>query len=307
MVKTRYVLIFGGSGYVGKKLTMHLESKGYVVVWATRKLNRSHSTKQVVFDWRTGIIESGALDGVYAIINLSGANIGAKRWTKSYRKEILESRVGVADFIAALLSRTSNEVETYIGASAIGYYGAKTDGRIHEEPDLPGDDFLAKVCAEWEAAHNRVAQQGAREIILRTAVVFNRDSEAFKRMLAPIRMGLGAALGTGKQAFPWIHIEDLCSAYEKALSDERMEGVFNVVATEQPSNKDLVRQLASATKHRIWIPSIPVFVLLLIFGEIAKILVNGNPVSPKRLMDSGFTYKFSKISQVINEITDKRS
>lgn len=305
MEKNKQVLIFGGSGYVGQALTSHLESKGFVVSWATRKINPSRRVRQVVYDWKSETIESGALSGVGSIINLSGANIGAHRWTKKYRQEIHESRVGVANFIAHLLQNEPHQVKSYIGMSAVGIYGALTDGRIHEEGDLPGNDFLAQVCVDWEKAHDKVQQEELRSVIIRTAVVFNKGSEAYNRLVAPIRLGFGAALGSGKQLFPWVHVKDLCGLIEKALMDEAMHGVYNAAAPDQPSNKEVMQLVATSIKLRIWLPNIPTVVLRILLGGIADTLVNGNAVSPKRLLDAGYQFHYVDLSQVLQEALDK--
>ena len=284
------ILITGGSGLIGRHLTKKLISQGYAVNWLTRKLDPNYSIKQFTWDYRNKKIEIEAFEKADAIIHLAGANIIGQRWSQRYKQEIYDSRVLSARFLWDIISQHSIKIKTFIGGSGAGYYGALTSENIFKEDDSAGDDFLGKTCHDWEQASFDIAKSSIRTLVIRTGVVMFKDSEAYKKLVLPIRYGVGAAIGTGKQYFPWIHIDDLCGIYIKALEDATMQGAYNAVAPQHLTNQELTTILAHHLHKPLWMPNIPGFVIRLFFGEMADSLLKGSRLSSDKITKAGYHF-----------------
>jgi len=293
------VLITGGSGFVGRHLTALLQSKGYNVTWLTRKPVPEVHIKQYRWDYKVKKIDVEAIESADAIIHLAGANINGHRWNKTYKKEIYDSRVEATKFLFEMVSTCPNKIRTVTVASATGYYGYSETDRIFEETDPPGMDFLAKTCYDWEQAANRFSEINIRTSIIRCGIVFSKGSAAFEKISLPVRLGIGAAIGSGKQYFPWIHTDDLCSIYLKSIEEDSFHGVYNAVAPEFITNKQLTKILAGHFHKPLWLPNIPSFVIRIMFGEIGDSLLNGNRISFQKLMASGFKFKYSSLENML--------
>lgn len=296
------ILITGGTGLVGKALTKLLTENGYLVKWLTRKINPSESTPQYTWDWKNKKIEIEALTDVDAIINLAGASINGRKWTKQWKKEIYDSRIKSTEFLFDTISKEKYKIQTFVSISAVGYYGAVTSEKTFVETDTHANDFLGNTCFDWEQQANRFKDLGIRTVIIRTGIVLAKESEAFKKIIFPIRFNLGAALGSGKQIFPWIHIEDLCSILMKSVSDETIEGAYNAVAPEQLTNKELMQKLSVALDKNFFLPNIPSFILNLVFGELAVSLLNGSKISPDKLIKAGYEFQFKNLMEATKEL-----
>jgi len=230
---------------------------------------------------------------------LAGANVNGKRWNAAWKKEIYDSRIKSTEFLFDIISKQPHHLEAFISASATGYYGCNTLEKIFHENDLPGDDFLANTCHHWELAANKFTQLGIRTVMIRTGVVLSENSEAYKKISLPIRYGLGASIGSGKQYFPWIHVDDLCGIYLKAVSDKNVHGVFNAVAPDTISNTQLMATLAKHFKKPFFLPNIPAFMVKILFGEIADSLLNGSRISSEKISGAGFKFKYSSIEDFV--------
>jgi len=292
------ILITGGSGFVGMQLTNLLKANGYEVSWLTRKINTNIDIPQYLWNWENKKIETEAIEKAYAIIHLAGANVNGQRWNKKWKKEIYDSRVKSTDFLFEIISKHPNKIKVFVSSSATGYYGLVTSEKIFYETDFAGKDFLATTCNDWEQAANKFSNIGIRTSIIRTGVIFSESSEAYKKISLPIRWGFGAAIGSGKQYFPWIHLDDLCGIYLKAISDNSIQGIFNAVAPMFIKNVDLTKAMANHFNKRIWLPNIPPTVIRLLFGEIAESLLNGNRISSEKIIKCGFRFKYSGIDDL---------
>lgn len=301
MSQIKTVLITGGSGYLGKKLTRLLVAEGYTIKWLTRRMDPSFEVEHYVWDYKNRLFDSKSLENTDAIIHLAGANINAKRWSTSYKQEIYDSRILATRFLVDQLKSIPNGVKTFVSASAVGYYGLETNSRASEETDPPGTDFLAKVCRDWENEVLALRASGIKHVILRTGVVFAKGEEVYNKMMQPIRLGAGAVLGSGKQCFPWIHPMDLSNVYLMALRDERYSGVVNAVAPEIITNEELTHLLARHARRKIILPNIPAFTLKVMLGGIATSLLNGGPISAKKLESLGFQFRYRTIQHVLDE------
>ncbi len=293
------ILITGGSGFVGIHLTILLKANGYTVSLLTRKINPKLDIPQYLWNWEQKQIDLQAIAKADAIIHLAGANVNGKRWNASWKKEIYDSRIESTAFLFDIISKNANHLEAFISASATGYYGCVTSEKIGHEDDLPSDDFLANTCHHWELAANKFTQLGIRTVMIRTGVVLSENSEAYKKISLPIRYGLGASIGSGKQYFPWIHVDDLSGIYLKAVMDTNVQGVFNAVAPDYITNTQLMATLAKHFKKPFFLPNIPSFMIKILFGEIADSLLNGSRISSEKISGTGFKFKYSSIEDFV--------
>jgi len=294
------ILITGAGGLIAHELSKKLE-KDFTVRFLTRK--KKHSNE---FEWniKNKTIDDTAFEGVSHIIHLAGANISEKRWTDERKKELISSRVDSADLIVKTLQEKKIRLKSFISASGINYYGTKTTDAIFNENNQPGNDFLSEVVVLWERAADQFKEQNLAERVvkIRTAVMLSEKDGALKKMLPPIRMGIGAPLGTGKQYMPWIHIEDICTIYEFALKNNTMDGAFNAVSPQHTTNENLTKKIAEVLKKPLFMPNIPGFVLKLIFGELADALLEGSRASAEKIQNAGFQFKFPDLKKALEHL-----
>ena len=294
------ILITGAGGLIAHELSKKLE-KDFTVRFLTRK--KKHSNE---FEWniKNKTIDDTAFEGVSHIIHLAGANISEKRWTDERKKELISSRVDSADLIVKTLQEKKIRLKSFISASGINYYGTKTTDAIFNENNQPGNDFLSEVVVLWERAADQFKEQNLAERVvkIRTAVMLSEKDGALKKMLPPIRMGIGAPLGTGKQYMPWIHIEDICAIYEFALKNDTIDGAFNAVSPQHTTNQNLTKKIAEVLKKSLFMPNIPGFVLKLIFGELADALLEGSRASVEKIQNAGFQFKFPDLKKALEHL-----
>jgi uncharacterized protein len=300
------IVISGGTGLIGRRLCNSLIKRGYQLVLLSRKSNRHAEIPVYYWNPEMNEIERGALDKADYIIHLAGANIGEKRWTDSRKQTILNSRVRSGKLLFDHVSQNNIRIKAFITASAIGYYGTITSDRIFHETDPPAMDFLGQVCRLWEESADQFTARGIRTVKIRTGLVLDSSGGTLAKMTTPVRMGLGATLGKGTQYMPWIHMEDLCGIYIKALEDNKMSGAYNAVAPQYITNKDFMRALTRAMKKPILIPKIPAFALKMFFGEMSAILLEGSRVSSEKIMSAGYSFQFSDICHALQNLLNAK-
>ena len=296
------VLITGGTGLVGKHLSEKLKEKGYSVVILSRKKNVDAEISTYSWDLEKKEIEAGALDSVDYIINLAGANIGEKRWTAKRKKQIIDSRIKSSGLIYDNIKPNKIKPKAFISASAIGYYGAIISEKAFYETDLPASDFLGETCRLWEQSADKFENSGMRVVKIRTGVVLAEKGGVLSKMIVPVKLGFGSAIGSGKQYMPWIHIDDLCSIYIKAIEDIQMSGAYNAVAPQHTTNVEFTRTLANVLKKPFWFPAIPAFMLKIIFGEMSEMLLRGSRVSSEKIIIAGYKFKFSNLQAALTDL-----
>ncbi len=302
MENTKTVLITGGSGSIGTRLTELLIERGYRVAHLGRSIKRS---RVKVFLWNPdrNQIDKKAIEGVQVVVHLAGAGIADKRWNERRKYEILRSRTQSARLLIELINAEPNEVRTFISSSGINYYGLAQPTRgSFEESDPPGDDFMARVCIAWENEINRIANADIRRVILRTGPVLTKTGGALEKLVTPVRYFVGAPLGPGNQCFNWIHIDDLCRMYIKAIEDESMSGVYNAVSPHPVSNKELTQELARALKRPLWLPPVPSFAVRLLAGEVSEIVLKGGKISSAKIEASGFQFRYDQITDALRDL-----
>jgi uncharacterized protein (TIGR01777 family) len=298
------ILITGGTGLVGSHLIPQLLKKGYTVNVLTRSKKESNTPNLKYFQWdiANNFIEQDALTNVNYIIHLAGAGIADKKWTTSRKKELIDSRVNSLELIYNSLSNQKQMPSKLISTSGIGFYGAVTNETIYNETDSPANDFIAEICIKWEEAASKFLKLGMNVFIPRVGIVLTPKGGALQKIKAPTKFNAGSPLGSGKQYMPWIHIEDLCNIYIKALEEDSLNGVFNAVANEHATNKQFSKQLAKSMNKAFIAPNVPSFMLKLLFGEMASIILEGSRVSNKKLLESGFKFKYDKLKGAFDDL-----
>src|SRR5690606_29428932 len=294
------ILITGGSGMIGKKLTPYLEKNGYAVAWLSRKPKKN---KQTSFGWdvKKNVLDEKALTWCDGIIHLAGAGISDKRWTDDRKKEIRESRTASARLLYEHIRGLDKKPEAVISASGINYYGFDTGSLLVDEENPPGNDFLADTVVKWEAETLNFQSLGIRTAIIRTGIVLDKKNGALAQMMAP---PVAAPLGSGNQYMSWIHWADLVSMYHFILS-KGISGVFNGVAPYPVVNKSLIK-LAAEKKGKVFLPiPVPPFALKLAVGEMSKLVTGGIKASSEKIQESGFMFKFPYIEDALSDIYRK--
>ncbi len=296
------LLITGGSGMVGSSLVQTLLAEKHDVAILTRTISRDLDVKQYFWDPSKLLIDTSAFEGIDCLIHLAGANVSDRRWT-SIQKEIIHlSRVESANFLFQKIKALKIPLKSFITSSAVGCYGTFTSVKIFSEQDHFAQDFLGDLCAKWEAAADQFTTLGCQVSKVRTGVVLASNGGALPKMIKPISLGVGSTLGSGKQYFPWIHVKDLCGIYVQLVSNSLPSGVYNGVAPESITNNELTQIIAEMLKKPLWLPNIPSWVLKIIFGNMASILLEGSKVSSEKLIDSGFEFDYPSIRSALNDL-----
>ncbi|MFN3874317.1 MAG: TIGR01777 family oxidoreductase [Flavobacteriales bacterium] len=294
------ILITGGSGLIGRRLTGALLEQGHEVRWLSRKAGLQGEVRAFAWDVHAGTLDRAALAGVDHIVHLAGAGIADQRWTNARVQELIASRAASARLLLRAQQEAGAWPRCLVSAAGIGYYGAVTSERILSEDDPPGTDTLARISVEWEraadewSAFTRVAK-------LRTPVVLAREGGALPKLARPVRLGLGAALGSGRQCMPWIHIDDMVKAYQQALFDQRWSGAINIVGGNA-TNAQVMREAARALRRPFFLPNVPASVLRLALGELACVLLEGSPVSGAKAHGLGFAPSHSGLPGALREL-----
>jgi uncharacterized protein (TIGR01777 family) len=298
----RNILITGGTGLIGMHLGLRLQEKGYKVTLLSRSARSGALFPVIRWDPDLGKDITLALDQADGIIHLAGAHIGAKRWTPKRKQQILDSRVKTGSLLFDAIEQGRRKPTTFISASATGYYGALTADRVFDERAPAHDDFLGHICLRWEESADRFKSLGIRTIKLRTGIVLSRQGGALPRLSLPVRLGVGAPLGSGKQYMPWIHMEDLCGIFIHALENPSMEGAYNAVAPEHATNLEFTTRLAGELKRPLWLPHIPAWFMKLLFGEMSVMLLEGSRVSSEKIREAGYQFQFPELSAALNHL-----
>lgn len=298
------VLITGGTGTIGQRLTQLVQAQGYTVTYLSR--NPKSTTNGVqVYQWNVEAsqLDPRAIETADHIIHLAGAGVADERWTDARKRLILESRTQSTALLAEALRATDHRVKSFISSSAIGYYGSDTGDRPLRENSPAGTDFLAQVCRAWERSVEPIAEQGIRTVRIRTGVVLTMAGGALPKLAQPIRLGAGAPIGSGDQYISWIHIDDICRLFIEAMQNERWTGVYNGVAPGPICNADLTRLMAKVLGRPQILPNIPAFVIKLMFGEMAITVLGGNYVLNKRVVDeTNFQYQFPDLRKALEDL-----
>ncbi len=294
------ILITGGSGLVGSRLTEILIEKGYNVAHLGRKAGEKKGVKTYKWDYKKEYIDIEAFADADCVVNLAGANVSEGRWTESRKKELYDSRVQSTRLLYETIEKNNIPIKKVISASAVGYYNSTSDLMTEDKP--AGKVFLAKVCADWEAEAQRFDSIHIPLCIFRIGIVLSPKGGFAAEMAKPIKLGFGAVLGNGKQQISWVHIDDLCAMFLKSIENIDMVGVYNAVSPESASNKEITTAIANHLGKPIWLPNVPAFALKLLFGGFSyELLVNHN-ISARKIVNSGLEFKYPDLETTLNNV-----
>lgn len=297
------ILITGASGLIGTRLTELLLTNNYEVAHLGRS-TKPGKVPSFIWEIDNRIIDEQAFENVDTIIHLAGASVAEKRWTAKRKKEILDSRIQSTLLLKEALAKNNHSVKTFISASAIGYYGF-VDEKIFDEVSEPGNDFLAQVTKRWEDSVDAISTLGLRVVKIRIGIVMAKEGGALKEIVKPIMFGLGSPIGSGRQYLSWIHIDDLSAIFLKAISDEKMKGAYNATVS-WITNESLIQLIAKVLHKPLWMPNVPSFLLKILLGEMASIVLNGSKVSSEKIRKTGFQFQFGSIETALkNLLPDK--
>jgi len=299
------ILITGGSGLIGTHLARRLQEKGYQIALLSRSPNPDHSFPVYTWNPDQGMLDEQALDHADCIIHLAGINIGGKRWTRARKKQILDSRVKSGELLLQAIEQRKLKPRAFISASAIGYYGAVNSDTLFDEAAPAHPDFLGQTCEIWEGVADRFEEYGIRSVKIRAGIVLSNQGGALSKLSLPIRLGLGAPLGSGSQYMPWIHIEDLCGIFIHTLEHSQLAGAFNAVAPEHLTNRELTVKIAQELKRALWLPGIPPEVLRFLFGEMSVMLLRGSRISSEKIREAGYHFQFPDAASALRNLYTK--
>ena len=293
-------MITGASGLIGTRLTEMLLSNGHVV----SHLGRARHEKKVrSFIWDVGRqqLDENALKDIDTIIHLAGAGIADQRWTEKRKQEILDSRILSTRLLYRTLANGNHSVKTVVMASAIGYYGFGHSDGIFTETSKHGNDFLAQVTHQWENEAVKL-QAVARLVTMRIGIVLSEKGGALKEMANPVKYFVGAPVGSGNQCLSWIHIDDLCRMFMKAVDDQSLQGVYNAVGPYPVTNRELTKAIGRVLHRPVILPPVPGFLLKLVLGEMADLVLKGSRVSSEKIQAAGFTFQFNTLEEALENL-----
>lgn len=300
------VLLTGGTGFVGKHLGKSLVRKGYEVVVVTRNPKSYQGTlpypcEYVAWKDLQAYLKSNPISHV---IHLAGESVAGKRWNTQVKKEIYDSRVKSTQNLIDALKESQSPVQTFISASAIGFYGDRGEESLHEKSEV-GQGYLSEVCKAWEDEIFKAEKifSNARVAALRIGIVLGDGGGALAEMLPPFRDGYGAALGNGRQWMSWIHIEDLISLFVWSLENKKTKGVYNAVSPEAVRNLDFSYKLSQYFKTPL-LPKVPSFALRTLVGEMSRVILSSQKVVPRKALDEGFEFKFGFLDKALTNILE---
>jgi uncharacterized protein len=294
------ILISGGSGLIGTALTTSLNAAGHTV---TKLVRRQPAPGEFAWDPKAGTLDSAAFDGCDAVINLSGAGIGDKRWTDDYKRELLESRVAATELLATTMSALDRKPAAFLSGSAVGWYGDRGDERL-DELSTPGSDFLSGVCQKWEAATAGAEEAGIRTVHLRSGIVLSGRGGALKKQLPLFKLGLGGRFGSGHQWQSWISMDDEAAAIKHLLSSD-ICGPVDLTAPNPVTNIEFTSTLAKVL-HRPAVLPVPMLGPKLLLGrELSSLLVTGQRVLPTALLRSGYEFQHETLDVALRAVLER--
>ncbi|MGE0126761.1 MAG: TIGR01777 family oxidoreductase [Blastocatellales bacterium] len=297
------ILITGATGLIGKAVCKLLTDEGHQLVVLSRRPQAAMGLTGVsAFRWEPEyeLPPAQAWEGVDAVIHLAGEPVAAARWTEEQKRRIRDSRVVGTQFLVAGMIEARTPPKVFVSGSAVGFYGARGD-EILNESSLPGSGFLSEVCLEWEAEAARARELGVRVALVRTGVVLSPTGGALEKMLTPFKLGLGGRLGSGRQWFPWVHIDDIVGILRHALITPAVDGPINGTAPGIVINEEFTRELAAALNRPIFFP-VPEFALRVLMGEMAEAVMASQRVVPQVALDTGYRFKHPNLKPALESL-----
>ena len=307
------VVISGGTGLIGKRLTRHLLAQNHQVVVLSRRKGRNTAAPVAGMTYSRwspseGEVDQKVIENADAIVNLAGDSIN-QRWTKSNKSSILNSRLDSTQTLVNAVKAAKNKPGVFVSASAIGYYPDSDELKTEEDP--PGENFLSSTCVAWENATKGLDELNVRKVIFRIGMVLAREGGALAAIKKPVKFGAGAPLGSGKQFQSFIHLDDLSNMFIHALSTTKIEGVYNAVAPEPTTNKEMTALISQMMNRPFFLPRVPAFLLKIALGEMAAVVLTSNKISSKKITTTGFSFDYPEIRTALDHLLhpsrDRRS
>ncbi len=293
------VLISGGSGAIGSRLSQLLLSKSYNVSIITRSNSKKVNNINYINIREFESNAANIVSGYNVVINLAGAGIASKSWTTKYKNEIISSRAQITKLLAESIDSASNKPELFISASAIGFYGDRAEEKLYED-SKSGNGFLADVCKIWESSA-QISNSITRKVICRIGIVLDKSSGALPKMAEPFKFYAGASLGSGKQWYSWIHIEDIINAFLFIIENDNVEGIVNFCSPNPLTNREFTNVLGDVLGKPSFM-SVPKMVLKIMLGESSEMVLNSQRVVPRKLIESGFNFKYSNLKEALIQL-----
>lgn len=297
------ILITGATGLIGKKMVSLFKKDNHIIHYLTTSKSKIQSTtNQKGFYWNptTSEIDLAAFEDVSVVIHLAGASV-SKKWTSSYKKEIIQSRIQSANLLFKTLQSHPNTVKQIVSASAIGIYPDDLTAIYHEDDSKIDDSFLGEVTQLWEESTNLFKSLPLLVTTIRIGVVLAKESGALVEMAKPIKYGFGAVLASGKQYVSWIHIDDLVAIF-KYVIDHNLEGVYNAVSPYPTTNEELTKAIAKTLNKPLFLPKVPKFILSLLLGEMHEIVTSSQHVSSRKILDAGFQFQNASLVKSLQNL-----
>lgn len=295
-----YILIAGGSGFVGGFLSEALKKAGHEVAHLSRKIRPHAQYPTYEWDVSAGIIDQAAVKQADYVINLAGASIVGPRWTTKRKQLIIESRTKSAQLLARTFQEIDHAPKAYLAASAIGFYGNRGDELLDEESEV-GSGFLSESCQAWEAATQEIAQLGVPTFIQRIGIVFHPAGGALEKMLLPLHARVSNYFGDGQQWYSWIHVQDIVGIFLHAI-EHQLVGIFNGVAPKPARNKTIAKELPKAKGITALVIPAPALVLKAAMGEMSHTILDSTRVSSKKIEQSGYQFKFPELEPALKNL-----
>jgi len=300
------ILIAGGSGLIGKRIIEFLDKSKYDIRLLSRSKRDFDGVKSYQWDLKKAQIDLEAVKAVDYCINLTGAGIADKRWSKQRKELIISSRVDSNKLLSEAFEQTGTKGKAYVSASAIGIYGDRNNEILREDATAGTEGFLAECTKAWEDSIEMMVPYFERTSIIRVGLVLSTKGGALEKMLMPAKMGSAAYFGHGNQYFSWIHIDDIARVFTTAMKDQAMKGVYNGVANQSMPVKQFVEAIKAALSNWSLVHSVPQFVLKLMLGEMTEMLMNSTRVEPQRLLKHGFEFEFTDAEQAIRDLIQRK-
>ena len=297
------ILVTGATGLIGRSLCRSLTGEGHIVSAVSRSRVKPQGLAVAeVHQWdpQSGPLSQAALDGVDAVVNLAGEPLDARRWSDQQKRLIRDSRIVTTRNLVEGLRSVDRKPAAFVSGSAVGFYGDRGDEQL-DETSPAGRGFMSEVCQEWEREAARATEAGIRVVQVRTGVVLSGEGGALKKMLAPFKLGLGGPLGSGKQWFPWIHINDIVGIFRHAMVTSSLAGPVNGVAPKAVTNGEFTRELARALRRPAFLP-VPEMALRVLMGEMSEVLFESQRVVPKVALASGYEFQFPVLALALADL-----
>lgn len=295
------VVIAGGSGFIGQKLTEILQANGDEIVILSRK-ERTADGKVSYVKWLSeGAEPEQEIRMADAFINLAGVSINGGRWSKKHQQQIYESRRSATNELLRIIAALEEKPSVLVNASAIGIYPASESAVYTEKSLEKADDFLAQTVADWEKKASAAASFGVRTVMMRFGVVLGKKGGALPLMVLPYRLWAGGTVGSGKQWVSWVHVMDVAQSIYFALEQETLQGAVNVTAPNSVKMKDFGKTIGSVLHRPHWL-SVPAFILKLVLGQKSKLVLEGQHVVPEQLLEKGFEFSYPKLETALKDL-----